>query len=102
MPERKETSQPSPTNDRSSGLLSARSSFGASPHDALLQGRINERIRAANVDPSELTVVVRQRSVTLFGFVASEAQRTLVAGLALGVSGVLGVQNRLRVQLSRH
>lgn len=102
MPDRKETSQPRAVNDRGSALLSARSNFAPSPHDALLLGRISERIRAANVDTSELTVVVRQRSVTLFGLVPNEAQRTLVAGLALSVSGVLEVRNRLRVQLSTH
>jgi osmotically-inducible protein OsmY len=80
-------------------LLSARTrAMNPSNHDVLLQSRIWEQIRATReLDATQLSVVVRNRSATLFGTVPDEAQRAQMASIALGISGVLEVTNRLRV-----
>ena len=74
-----------------------------SSHDVTLQSRIWEQIRATReIDAAELSVVVRNRSATLFGSVADEAQRAEMERIARGISGVLDVTNRLKVASPSH
>ncbi|HWZ89144.1 MAG TPA: BON domain-containing protein [Polyangiaceae bacterium] len=74
-----------------------------SSHDVTLQSRIWEQIRASRViDAAELSVVVRNRSATLFGTVADEAQRAEMERIARSISGVLEVTNRLKVAAPSH
>ena len=74
-----------------------------SQHDSVLQRRIADSIQtAAVVDASDVSVVVRNRSATLFGSVARESDRTALQRLALGVSGVIEVTNRLKLAPAAH
>ena len=74
-----------------------------SQHDSVLQRRIVDSIQtAAVVDASDVSVVVRNRSATLFGSVARESDRTALQRLALGVSGVIEVTNRLKLAPAAH
>jgi osmotically-inducible protein OsmY len=67
-------------------------------HDGILQARIWEQIRAsAEIDTSDLSVVVRNRSATLFGTAADGTQRAQLERIAVGISGVLEVTNRLKL-----
>lgn len=69
-----------------------------SGHDAILQIRILERLQTdPRVDPSMVTVVVQNRSATLFGTAVNEVQRGLMHTLAAEVSGIIEVTNRLRI-----
>jgi osmotically-inducible protein OsmY len=72
-------------------------------HDVILQSRIWDQIRAAHeIDATGLSVVVRNRSATLFGTIADQGQRAKLESIALGISGVLEVINRLRVSAPTH
>jgi osmotically-inducible protein OsmY len=72
-------------------------------HDAVLQARILDLIHATReLDASALSVVVQNRSVTLFGTAADEGQRAQLEQIARSVSGVLMVNNRLRVAAPTH
>jgi osmotically-inducible protein OsmY len=85
-------------------VLSARTrAMDPSSHDAVLQARIWEQIRATReLDASDLSVVVRNRSATLFGTAADEGQRHELERIAHGISGVLEVTNRLKVAAPTH
>jgi osmotically-inducible protein OsmY len=72
-------------------------------HDVVLQTRIWEQIRATReIDATEVSVVVRNRGATLFGTVADAGQRAVVERIALGISGVLEVNNRIKVVAPSH
>ncbi len=74
-----------------------------SQHDFLLQRRIADCIKtAACVDATDVSVVVRNRSATLFGTVANESDRSDLQRLALGISGVIEVNNRLKLAPAAH
>lgn len=74
-----------------------------SQHDSVLQRRIAERLQSvATVDTSDVSVVVRNRSATLFGTVAEESERAILQRLAIGISGVLEVNNRLKLAPRAH
>lgn len=67
-------------------------------HDVVLQIRILERLEHdARVDATLVSVVVRNRSATLFGSAFDEEQRSLMQRLAAEVSGIIEVTNRLKV-----
>jgi osmotically-inducible protein OsmY len=84
-------------------LTSRTRPMNSSSHDVLLQSRIWEQIRATReVNASEVSVVVRNRSATLFGTVADDAQRAQLESIAVGISGVLEVTNRLKVAPPTH
>ena len=101
MPDRKQFAE---TTGQLPGEFSARRRvWNPSGNDTLLQRRITDCIRSsAEVDASDVSVVVQNRSATLFGSVKSEAQRALIQGLACSVSGVLDINNRLKVVPSAH
>jgi osmotically-inducible protein OsmY len=83
--------------------LSART-FAHNPvsHDAVLQIRILDRLKGSSeLDASDLSVVVRNRSATLFGSVPTEAERNLAQHLATGISGVIQVTNRLKATTAK-
>jgi len=84
--------------------LTARTrAMNPSNHDVVLQSRIWEHVRSTReLDASNLSVVVRNRSVTLFGTAADEGQRAQLERIALSVSGILQVTNRLRVAPATH
>jgi osmotically-inducible protein OsmY len=72
-------------------------------HDVVLQARIWDQIRATReIDASDVSVVVRNRSATLFGTAADEAQRAQMERIAVGISGVLEVTNRLKLHEPSH
>ena len=72
-------------------------------HDVLLQSRISEQIRATReIDATDVSVVVRNRSATLFGTVADAGQCAVVERIALGISGILEVSNRIKVVAPSH
>ena len=65
-------------------------------HDVVLQIRILDQLKASpHLDASELSVVVRNRSATLFGSVPTEAQRGVAQRIATEISGIIEVTNRL-------
>jgi osmotically-inducible protein OsmY len=67
-------------------------------HDVVLQIRILDRLQGTpKLDASDLSVVVRNRSATLFGSVPTEAEQNLAQQLAAEISGVIEVTNRLKV-----
>jgi osmotically-inducible protein OsmY len=75
----------------------------SSPNDALLQRRVADRLHTASeVDTSSVSVVVRNRSATLVGTVASERDRAALQRLAIGISGLVEVNNRLKLRPSAH
>jgi osmotically-inducible protein OsmY len=84
--------------------LTARTrAMNPSSHDVVLQSRIWEQIRATReIDARDLSVVVRNRSVTLFGTAADAGQRAEMERIAHGISGVLEVINRLKVAAPTH
>jgi hypothetical protein len=84
--------------------LTARTrAMNPSNHDVLLQARIWQHIRATReLDASDVSVVVRNRSATLFGSAADDGQRAQLERIALSVSGILEVTNRLRVAAPTH
>lgn len=84
--------------------LSARTrALNPSSHDAVLQARIWEQLHATReLDAAEISVVVRNRSATLFGTIADEGQRKEVERIANGISGVLQVTNRVKVAAPTH
>lgn len=66
-------------------------------HDVVLQIRILDQLKASpELDASNVSVVVRNRSATLFGSIPTEAQRNLAQRLATEISGVIEVTNRLK------
>jgi osmotically-inducible protein OsmY len=66
-------------------------------HDVVLQIRILDQLKEnAELDTSDVSVVVRNRSATLFGTVPSEAQRDLAQRITTEISGVIEVTNRLK------
>lgn len=66
-------------------------------HDVVLQIRILDQLKeSAELDASDVSVVVRNRSATLFGTVPSEAQRDLAQRVTTAISGVIEVTNRLK------
>ena len=74
-----------------------------SQHDFVLQRRIADSLATtALVDASDVSVVVRNRCATLFGTVARESDRSALQRLALGVSGVIEVNNRLKLAPAAH
>jgi osmotically-inducible protein OsmY len=84
--------------------LSARTrAMNPSSHDVVLQSRIWEQIRATReLDPTEVSIVVRNRSATLFGTVPDAGQRATIERIAVGISGVLEVNNRIKVAAPTH
>jgi len=84
--------------------LSARTrALDPNTHDTLLQKRISEQIRATReLDAHDVSVVVRNRSASLFGTVADEVQRAELERIARGISGVVQVTNRLKVTVPTH
>ena len=79
-------------------VLGAPKTWTLSPvsHDVVLQLRILDQLKAsAELDASDLSVVVRNRSATLFGRVPNEPQRELAQRIATEISGVIEVTNRL-------
>jgi len=97
-----------PTEDEDSQLeipaLSARTrALNPSTHDAVLQKRIWEQIQSTReLDAHDLSVVVRNRSATLFGTAADDGQRAELERITRGISGVLQVTNRLKVSAPTH
>jgi osmotically-inducible protein OsmY len=84
-------------------LTSRTRSMNPSSHDVVLQSRIWEQIRATReLDASDLSVVVRNRSATLFGTVPDDGQRSQMERITLRISGVLEVTNRLKVAARAH
>jgi osmotically-inducible protein OsmY len=74
-----------------------------SSHDVVLQSRIWEQIRATReLDAMDVSIVVRNRSATLFGAVADAGQRAIIERIAVGISGVLEVTNRIKVGTPTH
>jgi osmotically-inducible protein OsmY len=70
-------------------------------HDVVLQIRILDRLKESReLDASDVSVVVRNRSATLFGTVPSEAQRELAQRITTEISGVIEVTNRLKPVLA--
>jgi osmotically-inducible protein OsmY len=66
-------------------------------HDVVLQIRILDQLKASpELDASDLSVVVRNRSATLFGSVPTEAQRNVAQRIATEISGIIEVTNRLK------
>ena len=66
-------------------------------HDVVLQIRILDQLKeSADLDASDVSVVVRNRSATLFGTVPSEAERELAQRITREISGVIEVTNRLK------
>ncbi len=80
-------------------VLSARTrALNPVSHDVVLQIRILDRLKASpGFNDEQVSVVVRNRSATLFGSVTSEEQKGLVQRLTAQVSGVIEVSNRLKV-----
>jgi osmotically-inducible protein OsmY len=71
-------------------------------HDVVLQIRILDQLKASpQLDASDLSVVVRNRSATLFGTVPSEGQRNLAQQIATEISGVIEVTNRLKARAAQ-
>jgi osmotically-inducible protein OsmY len=71
-------------------------------HDVVLQIRILDRLKAnPELDARDVSVVVRNRSATLFGSLPNEAQRSLAQRLASEVSGVIEVTNRLKATTTK-
>jgi osmotically-inducible protein OsmY len=71
-------------------------------HDTVLRIRILDRLRAEpRLDASDVSVVVRNRSATLFGSVPDEPQRTLTQLLTADISGIIEVTNRLKTTVSK-
>jgi osmotically-inducible protein OsmY len=67
-------------------------------HDVVLQIRILDRLKESpELNASDLSVVVRNRSATLFGSVPTESQRNAAQYLTAEISGVIEVTNRLKV-----
>ena len=103
MPDPKFPTEEDETNLAGPALSARTRALNPSNHDVLLQSRIWEHIRATReLDASEVSVVVRNRSATLFGTAADEGQRAQLERIALGVSGILEVTNRLRVAAPTH
>jgi osmotically-inducible protein OsmY len=102
MPDAKFPTEEDPTLE--APALSTRTrAMNPSSHDELLQARIWEQIRATReLDATDLSVVVRNRSATLFGTVVDEGQRAQVVSIATGISGVVVVTNRLKVAAPTH
>jgi len=71
-------------------------------HDAVLQARVAERLRTETAHAGDVSVVVKNRSATLFGTVESEQQRALIQDLALQISGLLEVNNRIKLIPTTH
>ncbi len=84
--------------------LSARTrALDPSSHDSMLEKRIWDQIHATReLDAHDLSIVVRNRSASLFGTVADESQRAQLERIAHGISGVLAVLNRLKVAAPSH
>jgi osmotically-inducible protein OsmY len=71
-------------------------------HDVVLQIRILDQLRASpELESTDVSVVVRNRSATLFGSVTSEAQRNLAQRLATEISGIIEVTNRLKATTAK-
>src|SRR5882724_6865651 len=71
-------------------------------HDVVLQIRILDQLEACSeLDACDVSVVVRNRSATLFGSVPNEAQRNLAQRVASEVSGVIEVTNRLKATTAK-
>lgn len=67
--------------------------------DERIREDINERLtESPHLDASEIEVTVKDREVTLAGFVHLRAEKLLAEDLSAGVSGVTHVQNNLRVR----
>jgi osmotically-inducible protein OsmY len=82
-------------------VLSARA-LNAVSHDVVLQIRILDQLKATpELDSSDLSVVVRNRSATLFGSVGSEAERNLAQLIATEISGIIEVTNRLKARTAK-
>jgi len=79
-------------------VLSARArAMNPVSHDVVLQIRILDQLKASpELDASDLSVVVRNRSATLFGSVPTEAQRDVAQRIATEISGIIEVTNRLK------
>ena len=67
-------------------------------HDVVLQIRILDRLQGSpDLRASDVSVVVRNRSATLFGSVPTELERNLAQHVTAEISGVIEVTNRLKV-----
>lgn len=103
MPDRKFPVHADDANPELPALTARTRAMNPASHDVLLQTRIWEQIRATReLDASEVSVVVRNRSATLFGTVADAGQRAELERITLGISGVLEVTNRIRVLAPSH
>jgi len=103
MPDPKFPAQEEELNLEVPALTARTRAMNPSSHDAVLQARIWEQIRATReIDATELSVVVRNRGATLFGSVADSGQRAIVERIAVGISGVLEVTNRIKVVAPAH
>ena len=72
-------------------------------HDATLHSRISSLLaESPAIDATDVSIVVQNRSVTLFGSAPSEAQKVLIQALASGISGVVEVRNRLKIAEPMH
>jgi osmotically-inducible protein OsmY len=72
-------------------------------HDLVLQIRILDQLNSSSdLDASDVSVVVRNRSATLFGSVVDDAQRNRAQRLAAEVSGIIEVTNRLKLARAAH
>jgi len=103
MPDRKLPVKIDDLNPELPALTARTRAMNPASHDVLLQTRIWEQIRATReLDASDVSVVVRNRSATLFGTVADAGQRAELERITLGISGVLEVTNRIRVLAPSH
>ncbi|NIX76611.1 BON domain-containing protein [Microvirga sp. c23x22] len=67
--------------------------------DERIREDIHERLTESPfLDASEIEVTVKDREVTLAGFVHVRAEKLLAEDLSAGVSGVTHVQNNLRIR----
>jgi osmotically-inducible protein OsmY len=84
-------------------VLSARArALNPVSHDVVLQIRVLDQLKASpDLDSSDLSVVVRNRSATLFGSVGSEAERNLAQLIATEISGIIEVTNRLKARTAK-
>jgi osmotically-inducible protein OsmY len=98
MPEAKSGTLPrAPLPANVAGSSARNRALSPLSHDAVLRVRILDQLWAdPQLDSSDLSVVVRNRSATLFGSVRNESQRARAQQLATEISGIIEVTNRLR------
>lgn len=83
---------------RAPGPYVGRGPKGYARSDQRIYEDVCERLmRFGHVDATEVEVEVRDREVTLTGWVADREQKRLAEDLADGVPGVIDVHNRIRI-----